>query len=140
MDWTDHSVDGNPTGAPGPHATAARPLLGATRPIDEGDDEFRSGGPANSARFRRLDTASAPSAPQSRFAIRPLAAQRRPDAISISLAIRVEAARWRKEKGWLPSLGHASRGTFEINGSRPQGYFLPTTIPASPLHRLVRPL
>ena len=119
MDWTDHSADGNPTGAPGPHATAARPLIEATRPIDEGDDGFRSGGPANSARFRRLDTASAPSAPQSRLATRPLAARRSLDTISISLAIRVEAARWRKEKGWLPSLGHASRGTFAISGSRP---------------------
>jgi hypothetical protein len=38
MDWTDHSVGGNSTGASGPHATAASPLLEATRPIDEGDD------------------------------------------------------------------------------------------------------
>jgi len=38
MDWTDHSGEGNSTGALGPHATAASPLLEATRPIDEGDD------------------------------------------------------------------------------------------------------
>jgi hypothetical protein len=27
-----------------------------------------------------------------------------------------------KERGWLPSLGHAPLGTFPINGSRPQDY------------------
>ena len=30
MERTDHSVEGNPTGASGPHATAACPLIGAT--------------------------------------------------------------------------------------------------------------
>ena len=53
----------NPTGATGPHAIAARPLLGATRPIDEGGERFTSGCPANTARFNRLDAASAPRGP-----------------------------------------------------------------------------
>jgi hypothetical protein len=57
---------GNLTGATGPHAIAARPLLGATRPIDEGGERFTSGCPANTARFRRLDAASAPRWPSER--------------------------------------------------------------------------
>jgi hypothetical protein len=66
-----HSTPRNPTGATGPHAIAGRPPLAATRPIDEGDDGFTSGGPANTARFGRLDAASALSALQSRLPIRP---------------------------------------------------------------------
>ena len=58
-----HSTPGNPTGATGPHAIAARLLLGVTRPIDEGDDGFTSGCPANTPRFRRLDAALAPRCP-----------------------------------------------------------------------------
>jgi hypothetical protein len=54
---------GNPTGATGPHAIAARPPLEATRPIDEGDDGFTSGCAASTGRFNRLDTASAPRGP-----------------------------------------------------------------------------
>ena len=96
MDWTDHSVEGNPTGTSGPHATAASPLLEATRPIDAGDGRFTSGCTTSTGGFRSLDAASAPSAPQSGLATRPLAARRSPDTISISMAIRVEAARWRK--------------------------------------------
>jgi hypothetical protein len=78
MDKTAHSAEGNPTGAPGPHATAAYPPIEATRPIDEGDDGFTSGGTTSTDRFRRLDAASAPSAPQSRLATRPIAARRSP--------------------------------------------------------------
>jgi len=58
-----HSTQGNPTGATGPHAIAARPPLEATRPIDEGDDGFTSGCAASTGRFNRLDTASAPRGP-----------------------------------------------------------------------------
>jgi len=73
-----HSTQGNPTGATGPHAIAARPPLEPTRPIDEGDDGFTSGCAASTGRFRCLDAPSAPSASPSGLAIRPLAAQRSP--------------------------------------------------------------
>jgi hypothetical protein len=132
-----HSTAGNPTGATGSHANAAGPLLGATRPIDEGDDGFTSGRPANTARFRRLGSASALSALQSRLAIRPLAAQRSPFTISISMESRVEAARSRKRRACLLSSGQRTRGTVAINGSRPTGSPPRMTMTASPLHRVV---
>ena len=109
---------GNPPGATGPHAIAARPPLEPTRPIDEGDDGFTSGRPASKARFRRLDSASALSASQSRLAIRPLAAKRSPATISISMASRVEFARWRRRSGGAPSSIQRTRGTPAISGSR----------------------
>ena len=76
--WTNHATHGNPTGASGRHATAAGPPLEAMGPIDEGDDGFTSGGTTSTDRLRRLDVASAPSAPQSRPHIRRIAAQRNP--------------------------------------------------------------
>ena len=113
MDWTDHSADGNLTGAPVPYATAARPLIGATRPIDEGDDGFTSGGTTNTTGFRRLDASSALSAPQSRLTTRPLAARRSPATISISMTGRVEAARWRKSGAcFLRRVTHRSELVF----------------------------
>jgi hypothetical protein len=80
----------------GSHATAACPPLEAARPIDESDDGFTSASTISTGGFRRLDAASALSAPQSRLAIRPLAAQRSPATISIFSESRVEAARLRK--------------------------------------------
>ena len=41
-----------------------------------------------------------------------------------------------EEKGWLPSLGHASLGTLAINGSRPTGQPSHATMPASPFASL----
>jgi len=117
-----HSTQGNPTGATGPHAIAARPLLGATRPIDEGGERLTSGCPANTARFRRLDAASAPRGPSEQARHPPLAAQPRPCTISISIATRAEAARSRKKRGGLLSSRQRTRGTAPINGSRPQDY------------------
>jgi hypothetical protein len=92
----NHCTTGNATGATGRHAIAARPPLEAAQPIDEGDDGFTSGGTISTGGFRRLDAASALSAPQSRLAIRPLAAKRSPATISIFIESKVEAARWRK--------------------------------------------
>ncbi len=80
----------------GSHATSACPPLEAARPIDESDDGFTSASTISTGGFRRLDAASALSAPQSRLAIRPLAAQRSPATISIFSESRVEAARLRK--------------------------------------------
>ena len=122
MDWTDHSVGGNSTGASGPHATAASPLLEATRPIDAGDGRFTSGCTASTASFRRLDATSAPSAPQSGLATRPLAARRSPDTISISMAIRVEAARWRKRRAGFLRWG-THRSERWRSAARDQGIF-----------------
>ena len=107
---------GNPTGATGPHANADRPPLEPTGPIDEGDDRFTSGCAASKGRFRRLDAASAP---QSRLAIWPLAAKRSRGTISISMAIRVEAARSRKRRGGLPSLGQRTLGTGKLISGGP---------------------
>ena len=42
-----------------------------------------------------------------------------------------------KERGWLPSLGHASLGTVAINGSRPTGNHHPRRCPRVHLHRVV---
>jgi hypothetical protein len=106
-----HSTQGNPTGATGPHATAACPPLEATRPTDEGDDGFTSAGTLSTGGFRRLDATSALSAPQSRPAIRPLAAKRSSATISISTASRVDAARSRKRRACLLSWGQRTRGT-----------------------------
>jgi hypothetical protein len=58
------------------------------------------------------------AAPQSRLAIRPLAAKRNPATISISIASRVEAARSRKRRACLLSSGQRTRGTTAISGSR----------------------
>ena len=58
-----HSTQGNPTGATGPHAIAARPPLEPTRPIDEGDDGFTSGCAASTGRFRCLDAPLQPPRP-----------------------------------------------------------------------------
>ena len=75
---------------------------------------------------RQASGASTPlqplAAPQSRLAIRPLAAKRSPATISISMASRVEAARSRKRRACLLSWGQRTRGTAPINGSRPQDY------------------
>ena len=114
-----HSTPGNATGAKGTHATAARSLLEATRPIDEGDDGFTSGCPANTARFRRLDAVSAPRGPSEQARHPPLAAQPGPFTISISIARRAEVARLGKKRGGLPSSGQRTRGTAAISGSRP---------------------
>jgi hypothetical protein len=97
-----HSTRENPTGATGPHAIAACPPLEATRPIDEGDDGFTPAGNLSTGGFRRLDAPSALSAPQSRPAIRPLAAQPSPFTISISMASRVEFARLRRRTAGFP--------------------------------------
>jgi hypothetical protein len=118
-----HSTPGNATGATGTHAIAARPPLEAAGPIDEGNDGFPSGRPANTALFRRLGSASALSALQSRLAIRPLAAQRSPFTISISMESRVEAARLRKRRVGLPSSGQRTLGTAAISGSRPWTFY-----------------
>ena len=77
------------------------------------------------------------AAPRSRLAIRPLAAKRSPASISISIASRVDAARSRKRRGGLPSLGQRTLGTFPIKGSLPSDQQSPTTMSASPLHRVV---
>ena len=128
-----HSTQGNPTGATGPHAMAARSLLEATRPIDEGDDGFTSGCPANTAGFQRTRHGIKHcAAPRSRLAIRPLAAKRSPASISISIASRVDAAGSRKRRGGLPSMGQRTLGTVAINGSRPTGNHHSATMPASP--------
>ena len=42
-----------------------------------------------------------------------------------------------EEKGWLPSLGHASLGTVAINGSRPTANHRPRRCPRVHLHRVV---
>ena len=132
-----HSTPGNATGATGPHATADHPLLEPTTPIDEGDDGFTSGRPANTARFRRLDFATALSAPQSRLAIRPFAAKRSPFTISISMERRVEAARLRKRRVGFP---RRSRERAERLQSAARGLGRPTPREsiASPLHCFVR--
>ena len=117
-----HSTAGNPTGATGTHATADCPPLEPTGPIDEGDDGLTSGCPANTARFRRLDAASAPRGPSEQARHPPLAAQPRPCTISISIATRAEAARSRKKRGGLLSSRQRTRGTIAISGSRPRDY------------------
>jgi hypothetical protein len=131
-----HSTPGNPTGATGPHAIAARPPLEATRPIDEGDDGFTSGCPASTARFRRLDTASAPSASPRRLAIRPFAAKRSPASISISMASRVEVARLRKRTAGFLRRGR-ERAERWRSAARDLGLSIRTDFIASPLHLVV---
>jgi hypothetical protein len=138
MEWATHFSAGDPTGESGPHATAACPPLSATGPIGEGDDGFTSGGTTNTAGFSRLDVASTFSAPLSRVTIRPLAARRSPDTISISMAIRVEVARWRKRRG----LPHPVASRFARNACDQQlaakRLSTPQDADASLLHRLVR--
>jgi len=77
------------------------------------------------------------AAPQSRLAIRPLAAKRSSATISISTASRVDAARSRKRRACLLSWGQRTRRTASINGSRSWDYRSRWTLPASPLHRMV---
>jgi hypothetical protein len=131
MDKTAHSAEGNPTGAPGPHATAAYPPIEATRPIDEGDDGFTSGGTTSTDHLRRLDVASAPSAPQSRLATRPIAARRSPTP-SLSQR-RSELRSPDSERAGLASFVGAR---IARNGSdqwlAAHGQPSPTTMPASP--------
>ena len=84
-------------------------------------DSHRAAPPARAASI--ASTPHQPlAAPQSRLAIRPLAAKRSPATISISIASRVEAARSRTRRACLLSWGQITRGTASINGSRPQDY------------------
>jgi hypothetical protein len=73
-------------------------------------DSHRAAPPARAASI--ASTPHQPlAAPQSRLAIRPLAAKRSPATISISIASRVEAARSRKRRACLLSWGQITRGT-----------------------------
>jgi hypothetical protein len=84
------------TRALGSHANTDRPPLDEVAAVDEGDDRFTSGGPANTACYRRLDSTPTSLRPESWFAISLPARPSNPAAISISIFSRVETARSRK--------------------------------------------
>ena len=84
------------TRALGSHANTDRPPLDEVATVDEGDDRFTSGGPANTACYRRLDSTPTSLRPESWFAISLPARPSNPAAISISIFSRVETARSRK--------------------------------------------
>ena len=74
----------NATGPLTPYANTDRPPLDEAASDDEGDERFASGGPANTAPYRRLDSTSTSLRPESWFAISLPATPTNPASISIS--------------------------------------------------------
>ena len=109
---------GNPTGASGPHATAACPPIGDTgRLTRTTTDSHREARPA-----RLTSGASTPHQP-----LRPLRAGLPLGPSPHDAAPTPSLSQWRselsrpiaEERGWLPSLGQQASGTRAISGSRP---------------------
>ena len=112
FDPAAHATGGNPIGVPGLHATAARPPLEAadqsTRATTDSHREARP------ARIASGDSSSiSPFGPSERAGHSAPRRPTQPHTISISMAIRVEAARWRKrEAGFLRWGTHRSEPVF----------------------------
>ena len=105
------------TQALGSHANTDRPPLEEAAAVDEGDHRFTSGGPANTARYRRLDSTPTSLRPESWFAISLPARPSNPAAISISIFSRVETARSRKRGDRFTPSGRENAQNSYFSGS-----------------------
>ena len=139
MERTDHSVEGNPTGASGPHATAACPLIGAMGRLARATtDSHREARPA-----RIASGASTLHQP-----LLPLRAGWPPGPSPHDAAPTPSLSQWRAElrrpdggrEGLASFVG--ARGEWNDSDQRLETAGLATSKNsiASPLHRLVRHL
>jgi hypothetical protein len=108
--------------------------------VDEGDDQFTSGGPANTACYRRLDSSPTSLRPESWFAISLPARPSNPAAISISIFSRVETARSRKRGDRFTPSGRENAQNAGGNRAAAKKFMISNPVrSAAPVHRFVRP-